>query len=312
MEVFEIDGAKNTFVLLSFKTEKELFEKNQALILSAKFIQNLSARALGHPVDGVILLLPEEAHVGSSLPGQNAISNESTPDMDLMNRATAKNDGAHSYDFTWKFFNSDGSPAEMCGNAARAVSWWFYNHIESKPQIAFLASEIPIKAHILSEEQVSVSLRRVESLGKTSTGHYLYNSGVPHLVVFIPDNPEIYSEDEIHFEDSQSWKDLAKNLRFPKEWNEKGANVTLVWPTPNVQKVGAVTFERGVENWTMACGTGAMAAAYYAHEQMGFAFPIEVRMPGGILNVNDMTESTILSGPARIIQKKQIDLAEFW
>lgn len=278
MEVFEIDGAKNTFALLSFKTEKELFEENKALILSEKFIQNLSASAFGHPVDGVILLLPAK----------------------------------ESYDFIWKFFNSDGSPAEMCGNAARAVSWWFYNHIESKPQIAFLASEIPIKAHVLSAEQVSVSLRRVESLGKTSTGHYLYNSGVPHLVVFIPDNPEIYSEGEIHFEDSQSWRDLAKNLRFPKEWNEKGANVTLVWPTPSVQKVGAVTFERGVENWTMACGTGAMAAAYYAHEQMGFAFPIEVRMPGGILNVNDMTESTILSGPARIIQKKQIDLAEFW
>lgn len=282
MEIYEIDGAKNTFALLSFKTEKQLFDQHREVILSPSFIQNLCAHALGHQVDGAIILPPDEL-------GQDK-----------------------AYDFVWRFFNSDGSPAEMCGNAARAISWWFYQNIEPKNQISFLASEIPIEACVLGTEHVRVRLRKVKSLGKALTGHYLYDSGVPHLVVFIPDNPEIYSEGEIHYEDSQSWMDLARKLRFPQELNDKGANVTLVWPTPEVQKVGAVTFERGVESWTMACGTGAMAAAYYAHELMGFAFPIEVRMPGGVLYVEDEAESTVLSGPARILQKKNIDLADFW
>lgn len=281
MDIFEIDGAQNTFALLSFLNNKEFYEKNYSLITSDKCIKNLSEKAFDHPVDGVIILPPTS-------------------------------EPAIGYDFIWEFFNSDGSRAEMCGNAARAISWWFHENIKAKEDIAFLASKIPIEAKILGKEDVSVQLRSVKTLGKAETGHYLYNSGVPHLVVFIPDNPEIYSEGEIHFEDSKSWQDLARKLRFPKELDEKGANVTLVWPTPQTQKVGAITFERGVENWTMACGTGAMAAAYYAHQLMEFAFPIEVKMPGGDLVVDDTKAGTVLSGPARVLRKKSIDLSEYW
>lgn len=282
MEIFAIDGAGNTFALLSFLNEQEAYSKNKPLLHSDAFIQSICRHAFDRPVDGVIILPP--------LTGE--------ADTQAM-------------DFRWEFFNSDGSRAEMCGNAARAISWWYYQNVAAKNQIHFLASEIPIDAEVLAPEKISVGLREVKSLGKASTGHYLYNSGVPHLVVFIPDNPEIYSEGEIHFEDSQSWMDLARKLRFPKELDDKGANVTLVWPTPERNKIGAITFERGVESWTMACGTGAMAAAYYAQELMEFEFPIEVRMPGGVLMVSQQDGSTILSGPAKVLQKKQIDLAEY-
>lgn len=282
MEVFKIEGAQNTFVLVSLLQDPEFYQKHLQELTSKIFIKNLCHEALDSPVDGYILLPPSSPQTN---PG---------------------------YDFVWKFYNSDGSSAEMCGNAARAVSWWYHENVQAKKDIKFLARKIPVQAEVMTSERVEVGLKKVESLGKTQTGHYLYNSGVPHVVVFIPDDPEIFVPGQIDFEGSKSWQDLAKALRFPAELDQAGANVTLIWPSPEIQKVYAVTYERGVENWTMACGTGAMAAAYYAQELMGFAFPIEVNMPGGALIIAEQEDKTLLRGPAKVVQKKDVDLHKFW
>lgn len=283
MDIFEIDGAGNNFALLSFLHEESFYKEHYKSLTSDKFIKNICDSALGHPVDGLILIPP----IGSAADQKQ-------------------------YDFSWEFFNSDGSQAEMCGNAARAICWWFYENENKKSEISFLASKISVKALIHGLHSVEVTMRKVKTIGKAATGHYLYDSGVPHVVVFIPDDPEVYSDGEIHFEESKSWQDLARKLRYPVELDSKGANVTLVWPSPHVQKVSAITFERGVENWTMACGTGAMAAAYYANQLMGFDFPIEVRMPGGLLQICETPEGTSLKGPAKVLQKIDLNLGQYW
>lgn len=178
------------------------------------------------------------------------------------------------YDFEWDFYNNDGSQAEMCGNAARCVSLFYHKFVKRKEQITFKTLAGTIETQILSANKIKVvmpALSRPQQL----EGYFYINTGVPHIVVAeLPD------------------KNLAKKLRPNPP--PSGANITFL----NGNK--AVTYERGVEDFTSACGTGAVAAAAFIFYKSGQHNSI-ITMPGGNLEVfiQDFNTRPLLVGDAK-------------
>ncbi len=274
MKTYLIDGAKNTFALVSFLNGKvdgyKALNKNE--------LASMAHKICIHPdveVDGCVFVFPNQ-----------------------------------EMDFSWEFFNSDGSEASMCGNAARAVSYWYYSEVKNKKHVNFKTPTQNLSAEILESDDelkigaVKVWLKSAKFIAEDH-GYKIYDSGVPHLCVYL-DNPDI-NDESFDFVRS-TFKTEAKSLRFPKVLDEKGSNVTYFWksrrksPRHNGHELCAVSFERGVEDWTEACGTGAIAAAYYANDNLGVKFPIYVQMPGGVLTIDESESRTSLSGPAQIFK----------
>lgn len=206
--------------------------------------------------------------------------------------------------FRWEFFNSDGSSAEMCGNAARCVGKYIFERELSGSKKIFiqtLAGLVEVQKR--SETSVSVQMNSIKnsnklnvvlSDGRTISGIFV-DTGVPHFVTDV-----LLSKEE------------CKQIRWNKCFFSNGTNVTMIL-NPNDSNVSAISFERGVENFTASCGTGAVAAAFWMKENKNKKKNIEVQMPGGCLTVEwFLNENTpILVGPAEIHFDILLDLEAF-
>lgn len=190
----------------------------------------------------------------------------------------------------WDFYNNDGSVAEMCGNATRCVAYYVKNIKGYKGEflkIKSLAGDISIR--ILKMDLFEVQMTVIH---KFKHNKYFYcDTGVPHIVIPI--------ENFHKFRDLKSW---CQELRFHNDFQPRGTNVTLIDLNDSlINKIKAVTYERGVEDFTQACGTGAMAAAYYNLDKRGQAETL-VEMPGGALKMNlSELRTPLMTGEAIII-----------
>ncbi len=210
-------------------------------------------------------------------------------------------------DFKWRFYNSDGSVAEMCGNGARCVARFAYeNDIVSRSRMCFETLAGIIDAQVFDEGEVQVGLsppgdyRQGLIVQLDGVPHELFfvNTGVPHAVLFTPD------EDV----DVVRW---GRDIRFHEQFAPHGTNVNFV----RFLADGALhvrTYERGVEDETRACGTGAVASALVAAVQKKISSPVDVITSGGdrlqvAFNVNEEVQggrffdNVYLKGPARKI-----------
>lgn len=182
-------------------------------------------------------------------------------------------------DFCWDFYNSDGSSAEMCGNAARAAFLFWQKKFPDCKSINFLSNVGVIGVTSGAEDQARVILPALKQPGEFKTlkiggkniEHFFINTGVPHLVIEGEPNLEV-----------------AKYWRKAPEFGAAGTNVTFIIEN-SPGEVTAVTFERGVEDFTLACGTGAVAAGFFSKEKNPFLKRHVVEMPGGNLIV-DLSE----------------------
>jgi len=155
------------------------------------------------------------------------------------------------YDFEWEFYNSDGSEATMCGNATRAVSHYAIEKgISIKGKCEFLTGAGVIKTVVNGDYVVTDMLepkiidKEIEEFGQK---WWLIDTGVPHLVTQV--------------------KKIANfNIEEARELRHKyNANVNIYYLEEHEMKVR--TYERGVEDETLACGTGIMACFVRAHEE---------------------------------------------
>lgn len=177
------------------------------------------------------------------------------------------------HELKWDFYNNDGSAAEMCGNATRCVAFYAKNmlHVEGN-HLTLQTIAGPIDITILDKELFEV---RMTALEKFEHPKYFWcDSGVPHIVIEIPD-----------FTNYRNYKSFCKDLRFHSDFSPRGTNVTLVHLDTAANQLKAVSYERGVEDFTAACGTGAMAAAFYNLNKRGQSETL-VEMPGGLLKMN--------------------------
>ncbi len=150
------------------------------------------------------------------------------------------------YDFEWQFYNSDGSEAEMCGNGSRAAAHYAFVHNIAPKQMEFLTKAGVIKASVEENDIVEIKLSKAniveDVIVEKGFKWQLIDTGVPHLVTFV-DDLKLFS------------KTVAKEMR-----DKYNANVNFAKIVDKTIEVR--TYERGVEDETLACGTG-MAACFY-------------------------------------------------
>lgn len=155
------------------------------------------------------------------------------------------------YDFEWEFYNADGSVADMCGNASRAVAHFAHEKGISKDNKAeFLTGAGVIRATVNGNYVVSDMVEPdiiSQDLEEYGERWWLINSGVPHLVA-VRENVDDFNLEE------------ARALRY-----KYNANVDICAIKGNVLYVR--TYERGVEDETLACGTGMVACFIRYHKE---------------------------------------------
>lgn len=154
-------------------------------------------------------------------------------------------DKKDEYDFKWQFYNSDGSEAAMCGNASRAVSHYAFINGLCKSKTKFLTKAGIIEAEVegdIVESALSETKILKEEFEDSGFTWSFYDTGVPHLVTFV-DDLDMY------------------NKEFSKSMREK-YNANVNYAKLENGKMYVRTYERGVENETLACGTG-MAACFF-------------------------------------------------
>jgi diaminopimelate epimerase len=201
-------------------------------------------------------------------------------------------------DFTMRYYNSDGREGTMCGNGGRCIVAFAHRMIAAGEKYVFRAIDGMHSAEVLTANGnhylIRLQMANVPHVEKRGDDYFL-NTGSPHLVRFVDDieGIDIISE--------------ARALRYdPQCTGDGGANINFVQQTP--QGCFIRTYERGVEDETLACGTGNVAAAIaiqYTQQPPtdGQTCHIELQARGGLLKVdftcrNGMITDVFLCGDA--------------
>ncbi len=257
MHFFKYQGTGNDFVLVDQRTKKWIDPTDQ------KQIEKICDRRFGIGADGLIL---------------------------LQNRA--------DFDFEMVYFNADGRPSSMCGNGGRCIVA-FAKHLKIVEKKAFFwATDGPHEANLISDfgfrisdflgagdpkpeirnpksdwvELKMIDVATIETLGSS----FVLNTGSPHFVAFKKSvaGLEVFNEG----------RKIRNSVRFKNE----GINVNFVEPKGPFS-IQVLTYERGVEDETLSCGTGATAAALAFFSKMKKAekgpFCIEIETKGGFVSV---------------------------
>lgn len=209
-------------------------------------------------------------------------------------------------DFKWRFFNADGSEAEMCGNGARCVARFAYMHGIAAARMQFETLAGIIDATV-ADTLVTIRMtsphsfrfdRQVEVEGQMLMVHSV-DTGVPHAVIFV---------DDIHATDVVG---LGRQLRHHPVFAPAGTNVNFVGRSADGLAIR--TYERGVEDETMACGTGVVAGALIAAAKGMADSPVAMVTSGGIAltvqftgSKGEAVDQVLLKGPAHLIYKGEL------
>ncbi len=267
LEFTKMNGAGNDFVLID--------DRQRTVDLSPAKIMSICDRHRGIGADGVIILMP-------------CVSGKA--------------------DWAWKFYNSDGSTGEMCGNGARCFARFVQKLTGTTGKLTF-ETEAGIITASFQGERVTVSLTKPTDLQLdqkvalrtgTETLHSL-NTGVPHVVLFVPDA------------DKAMVQDRGAEIRRHAHFGPKGTNVNFV-QVLGKDYIRVRTFERVVEGETLACGTGVTASALIASRVHQFNSPVTVQVQGGeelavaFKAKNGEFTDVRLSGPAEFAFEGRIKL----
>lgn len=175
------------------------------------------------------------------------------------------------YDFSMNYYNSDGLEAEMCGNGGRCMIGFAHQLGIIGDETRFLASDGLHKGKVLEDDKYIIQMIDLKEFRKTDKYYYL-NTGVPHIVILVDnvDKVDVFNE--------------GRKLRNSTDFKPSGTNVNFVQKIESGIKMR--TYERGVENETLSCGTGAVASAITSFLEFGLKNKkIKCLVPGGELTV---------------------------
>jgi diaminopimelate epimerase len=202
------------------------------------------------------------------------------------------------YDFEMIYHNADGSQS-LCGNGSRCAVQ-LAKQLQIIDQEAYLlTTDGPHQAYI-KEDLIYLRLRDVTDIQTLQDG-YLLNTGSPHYVQQIDNwtDVDVYKE--------------GKKIRNTPRFQKEGVNVNFV-SLEQKNQLAVRTYERGVEDETLSCGTGVVAAALVAATK-GYTSPITIHTQGGILKVSFTQkkhhhfQDIHLIGPAKMVFKGAIDIS---
>lgn len=163
-------------------------------------------------------------------------------------------------DIKMRIFNADGSEAQMCGNGARCIAFYLKKRnltIETKAGI--IESQINgenVKIKLTDPRDIRLNIP-ININGRKLKVNFI-NTGVPHVVIFVEglDKMDVFN--------------LGKDVRYHARFKPAGANVNFV-EVLSKNSLKLRTYERGVEDETLACGTGVVASALLTSYKLGFA-----------------------------------------
>ncbi len=211
-------------------------------------------------------------------------------------------------DFRMRYFNADGGEAEMCGNGARCFARFANKVAGAQPKISFETPAGLISAELLGDlvtlqmtEPTDLRLDiKLPVANGNKTVHFI-NSGVPHVVIPIP-----------QIDDVDVRRD-GSAIRYHKMFSPTGANVNFIEKRGS-KKIAIRTYERGVEDETLACGTGIVASALIFAAIENTNGPITVIARGGdelqvgFEKIGNQFRDVTLTGPAEFVFEGTVEI----
>ncbi|MFK7851830.1 MAG: diaminopimelate epimerase [Akkermansiaceae bacterium] len=216
-------------------------------------------------------------------------------------------------DYKFRYYNADGGEAEMCGNGARCFGF-FTAHLgeeseELPSSVSFETIAGTLAAEIIAEEvriamsdPTDLELRIPVRIEDFHDDLHFFNTGVPHAVSFVEDleNTDIIKH--------------GKTVRQHDYFAPNGTNANFA-TVLSPDHIAIRTYERGVENETLACGTGMVACALIHHLLTGAESPIKVDVKGGdtlTIGFEKSGETSFknvtLTGPADFVFEGEIEI----
>jgi diaminopimelate epimerase len=210
----------------------------------------------------------------------------------LINKTTEE------YDFEMIYFNSDGFEGTMCGNGGRCAVEFARKHNIAGSSVVFKAIDGLHQATV-EEGSVNLQMRDIREVSRIRDNYFI-NTGSPHYLIFNNDidNLDVYSE--------------GKKIRYSADFAPGGTNVNFIQPAGD--GIYVRTYERGVEDETLSCGTGVTASAIAAVLTGQFvSSPVSVKTKGGNLSVKfnvdgEKITDVWLSGPATFVFEGKIEI----
>lgn len=203
-------------------------------------------------------------------------------------------------DFTMRYFNADGHEGTMCGNGGRCLVAFARDcgHINKNEDICFDAIDGKHNAVIIRPGTVSIKMKNVSDVHKTGEG-YAVDTGSMHHVEYVDNlvDMDVYGR--------------GRAIRGHKMYAPAGCNVNFI-KVENRNTISIRTYERGVEDETLACGTGSVAAAI-VHHSRGYRFDkYVINARGGELGVHFVNDGEKyydiwLDGPATFVFKGELE-----
>lgn len=206
-----------------------------------------------------------------------------------------------SFHFNLEYFNSDGSQS-LCGNGSRAAVQFASSLGLVNGETTFNAYDGPHDAELLPTGIVRLKMNDVAEVKKFNDDYFI-NTGSPHYVRFVNDI------------DAHPVVDEGRKIRYSDAFKPGGTNVNFV-SRQGDNTIFVRTYERGVENETLACGTGVTAAAL-AVSHHGYTSPVHIKTLGGDLSVEfkpaitgqpGTFEEIYLVGPAKMVFEGHLEL----
>ena len=204
-----------------------------------------------------------------------------------------------NYDFEMTYYNADGNEGSMCGNGGRCMIQFAYDTGLHKREYSFIACDGMHKGVIEDNGWIDLKMKDVEHIDRYDFNDFILDTGSPHYVKSVSNiwNYDVVKE--------------GKEIRYSSHFKNNGINVNFV-ESDEEGNITVRTYERGVEDETLSCGTGVTASALvFAHNDMGFNH-VDVKTPGGNLAVEfdrtgDASFSNIwLCGPAACVFKGSV------
>jgi diaminopimelate epimerase len=207
-------------------------------------------------------------------------------------------ENAEGFDFRMRYFNADGKEGSMCGNGGRCLIQFAKDNGIVKNDYHFIATDGTHEASIQSNGLIKLKMQDVEGVAEDRHAKIL-NTGSPHFIQYVEniDALDVYRE--------------GKAIRYNDRYKQEGINVNFVQLLPDGIRIR--TYERGVENETLSCGTGATASALATAEKDGIQ-TTKVKVEGGELSIafnktGDQHFTDIwLIGPAQFVYKGTIEI----
>lgn len=224
------------------------------------------------------------------------------------------------FHFEMVYFNSDGGLSSMCGNGGRCIAAWAFSLGLGDDSLQFWAPDGTHEARKTNDGKgIALNMNPVSLVQQINTNDWELNTGSPHYVSFQDNNIQ-----------QLALVDWAKNIRYNEPYTNQGINVNAV-NILDENTISMRTYERGVEDETLSCGTGVCAAAISFVQRSGMQLNpfesgqphteansnqvqnhlIEVNTPGGTLQVSLQRDQNnydhiVLIGPATFVFQGQL------